>query len=917
LVQSPRTGNRSHRDDDDAPIKEGPVKKWNGLKTKRIEKVIFAERRKEFEQSAEFNAGFAMPMPATQPQSRFRLEHILHKEEKEKLEAAGVKFPANVLISKRQPRSPPLVGGRRPQVITIAEIRSRREARRALGATSRRGSTGHLVVGSSSTAEAAAAQNTPMAALLRCVQKCMDGAAGATPLTPAPGSPEQRAAVKGPEASLQSTSWAGYAQPPAAMKQPSSMTVVSEANWVPKASSAAAAPAEDETPIAALMRRIVSSAHSCLSGLTGAAALPSESVKKAFETFDRNGNGSLDADELRSALAYIGFNTSAAHTREMLARYDTSLRDGKLDLNEFARLVYDLNSAAQPPTFTKQTSSVVAQPPSAASASIASSAAATAALARPGSAEAFAAQQKVEAAKQPTRSAAEWDVQQKAAAEKEQAAKQELARVAAAAERRASQAAAADEKKEAEKAAAEKAAAERIAVEKAAAQRAAAEKAAAQRAAAEKAAVERAAAEKAAVQKAAAERAAAERAAAEKEAAEKAAAEKVAAEKAAAERLSKQQSTLTKQDLTNEQSSSPLKQDLMKEQSSSPLKQDLTKQPTTGAGLAAAKPATPAASTPIATAQPVAAEERKSVAAVPPEAGSGRGSALARARAAKATSSVGAMIASGISSAKRLVSGETTPISHAVAGAAPAGAAAGAAAKAPSQQNLAPAAGASTQASAAAKAPSQQNLAPAATASTQAHQLKKEPSAKHEERLATGQVPIVAGFQVAVKQDDPGDAAKAAGQEKAKAAAAAAKAAAEKAAAAQAAAQAARAKAAMMRSASVAAALQAGVPAAPAAPDYAEPAGADIPVQHRTRHRVNFEPGGLGMGLEMSPDGGWVMVSDVKEGQAAAQHGVLKGSYILEVNGEKCDGLVQADVTNLLRKAGAREVLFALPLRKK
>jgi len=980
LVQSPRTGNRSHRDDDDAPIKEGPVKKWNGLKTKRIEKVIFAERRKEFEQSAEFNAGFAMPMPATQPQSRFRLEHILHKEEKEKLEAAGVKFPANVLISKRQPRSPPLVGGRRPQVITIAEIRSRREARRALGATSRRGSTGHLVVGSSSTAEAAAEQNTPMAALLRCVQKCVDGAAGATPLTPAPGSPEQRAAVKGPEASLQSTSWAGYAQPPAAMKQPSSMTVVSEANWVPKASSAAAAPAEDETPIAALMRRIVSSAHSCLSGLTGAAALPSESVKKAFETFDRNGNGSLDADELRSALAYIGFNTSAAHTREMLARYDTSLRDGKLDLNEFARLVYDLNSAAQPPTFTKQTSSVVAQPPSAASASIASSAAATAALARPGSAEAFAAQQKAEAAKQPTRSAAEWDVQQKAAAEKEQAAKQELARVAAAAERRASQAAAADEKKEAEKAAAEKAAAERIAVEKAAAQRAAAEKAA----------VERAAAEKAAVQKAAAERAAAERAAAEKEAAEKAAAEKVAAEKAAAERLSKQQSTLTKQDLTNEQSSSPLKQDLTKEQSSSPLKQDLTKQPTTGAGLAAAKPATPAASTPIATAQPVAAEERKSVAAVPPEAGSGRGNALARARAAKATSSVGAMIASGISSAKRLVSGETTPISHAVAGAAPAGAAAGAAAKAPSQQNLAPAAGASTQASAAAKAPSQQNLAPAATASTQAHQLKKEPSAKHEERLATGQVPIVAGFQVAVKQDDPGDAAKAAGQEKAKAAAAAAKAAAEKAAAAQAAAQAARAKAAMMRSASVAAALQAGVPAAPAAPEggsgavggsgaaapsfavgsrvyvkrssgeesigfiteydrakqvytleldqrgsgkvkqcvekdlrpapenaaHAEPAGADIPVQHRTRHRVNFEPGPLGMGLEMSTDG-WVMVSDVKEGQAAAQHGVLKGSYILEVNGEKCDGLVQADVTNLLRKAGAREVLFALPLRKK
>ena len=317
------------------------MKKWSGLKTKRIEKVVFDARKEEFRErerkelkdSAELNADLAMPMPATQPQSRFRLEHILHKDEAEKLEAHGVKLPANVLISKRQPRSPPLVGGRRPQVITIAEIRSRREARRALGATSRRGSTPNLIVSSSSATEAAAAQNTPMAALLRCVQKCVDGGSGATTQTPAPGSPEHRAAMKGQEASLQSTSWA---QPPAAVKQPSSMTVVSEANWVPKASS--------------------------LSGLTGAAP-PSESVKKAFETFDRNGNGSLDADELRGALAFFGLNTSAANTREMLARYDTSLRDGKLDLNEFTRLVHDLNSAAQPPTFTKQPSSVVAQPP--------------------------------------------------------------------------------------------------------------------------------------------------------------------------------------------------------------------------------------------------------------------------------------------------------------------------------------------------------------------------------------------------------------------------------------------------------------------------------------------------------------------------------------------------------------------------
>jgi len=67
-------------------------------------------------------------------------------------------------------------------------------------------------------------------------------------------------------------------------------------------------------------------------------------VKKAFETFDKNGDGSIDADELREALKYLGLNASAAQTREVLERYDTSLRDGKLDLGEFARLVQDLNS---------------------------------------------------------------------------------------------------------------------------------------------------------------------------------------------------------------------------------------------------------------------------------------------------------------------------------------------------------------------------------------------------------------------------------------------------------------------------------------------------------------------------------------------------------------------------------------------
>ena len=80
-----------------------------------------------------------------------------------------------------------------------------------------------------------------------------------------------------------------------------------------------------------------------LNSFTGGGGIEPK-VKKAFETFDKNGDGSIDADELREALKYLGLNASAAQTREVLERYDTGFRDGKLDLGEFARLVQDLNS---------------------------------------------------------------------------------------------------------------------------------------------------------------------------------------------------------------------------------------------------------------------------------------------------------------------------------------------------------------------------------------------------------------------------------------------------------------------------------------------------------------------------------------------------------------------------------------------
>ena len=62
----------------------------------------------------------------------------------------------------------------------------------------------------------------------------------------------------------------------------------------------------------------------------------------AFAAFDRNHSGFLDFRELKNALRHYGFDVTTREAARVLAAYDDH-PNGKLDLDEFARLVKDLN----------------------------------------------------------------------------------------------------------------------------------------------------------------------------------------------------------------------------------------------------------------------------------------------------------------------------------------------------------------------------------------------------------------------------------------------------------------------------------------------------------------------------------------------------------------------------------------------
>ncbi|BAF25070.2 Os09g0412300, partial [Oryza sativa Japonica Group] len=60
----------------------------------------------------------------------------------------------------------------------------------------------------------------------------------------------------------------------------------------------------------------------------------------AFRVFDRNGDGFIDAGELGSVLASLGFAAGAGHAecQRMIDAYDAD-KDGRVDFREFLKFM--------------------------------------------------------------------------------------------------------------------------------------------------------------------------------------------------------------------------------------------------------------------------------------------------------------------------------------------------------------------------------------------------------------------------------------------------------------------------------------------------------------------------------------------------------------------------------------------------
>ena len=63
-----------------------------------------------------------------------------------------------------------------------------------------------------------------------------------------------------------------------------------------------------------------------------------QELRQAFNLFDRDGGGRIDADEVRVALRVLGFNPTLEELRQMIAHVDPS-RSGTIDFNQFTKII--------------------------------------------------------------------------------------------------------------------------------------------------------------------------------------------------------------------------------------------------------------------------------------------------------------------------------------------------------------------------------------------------------------------------------------------------------------------------------------------------------------------------------------------------------------------------------------------------
>jgi len=67
-----------------------------------------------------------------------------------------------------------------------------------------------------------------------------------------------------------------------------------------------------------------------------------EELNAAFKSVDLDGNGYVSVAELQEALAVVGLKIPGHEVRELIRKHDTSVRDGRLDMNEFRQLYAEL-----------------------------------------------------------------------------------------------------------------------------------------------------------------------------------------------------------------------------------------------------------------------------------------------------------------------------------------------------------------------------------------------------------------------------------------------------------------------------------------------------------------------------------------------------------------------------------------------
>jgi centrin-1 len=67
-------------------------------------------------------------------------------------------------------------------------------------------------------------------------------------------------------------------------------------------------------------------------------ALTEEQIREAFDLFDTDGSGSIDAKELKVAMRTLGFEPKKEEIKKMIADIDTD-GSGTIDFNEFMEMM--------------------------------------------------------------------------------------------------------------------------------------------------------------------------------------------------------------------------------------------------------------------------------------------------------------------------------------------------------------------------------------------------------------------------------------------------------------------------------------------------------------------------------------------------------------------------------------------------